>query len=52
VSVDESTDSDVVSTEVRRAVRPGEREQARLFAELLGVRSIDAYGRRRHGTPP
>jgi hypothetical protein len=36
VSVEESTDSDAVSTEGRpRPVEPGEREQARLFAELL-----------------
>lgn len=35
-SVEESTDSDAVSTEGRaRPVEPGEREQARLFAELL-----------------
>jgi hypothetical protein len=36
VSVAESTDSDALSTEGRpRPVEPGEREQARLFAELL-----------------
>lgn len=35
-SVDESPDCDAVSTEVRvRPVAPCEREQARLFAELL-----------------
>jgi hypothetical protein len=42
VSVEESTDSAAVSTEGRaHPVEPGEREQARLFAELLSS-EIDA----------
>ena len=36
VSVDEGRDCDAVSTGGRRPVEPCEREQARLFVELLG----------------